>query len=709
MSKISKPLNLLLELGCEEIPARFMPGFLADLKAKAEEKLKKERLVFDRVTTLGTNRRLVLFIENLASAQADLSEEVKGPPADIAFDQSGNPKPPAIGFAKSQGIDIKEIIVKPLGNKNYLFARIERRGSPTARLLPILLPEIIASLYQPLAMRWGDLDFKFIRPIHWIVALYGAKIVKFELAGVKTGNKTAPHHFVKNVGTGLVPVRTSGQPQGLSLQSYKNQLLKLGVIVDQQEREALVKAQIETAARKAGATAQVPADLLAEVNFLVENPIAYIGSFDPKFLEVPSEVLTTSMKKNQKYFPLIDKSGALAPRFIVVTNGCREKSVVEGNRKVLTARLADARFFFEEDKKLPLKMRTADLAGIVFFEKLGSLADKAERLARLAEYIGKQLALKNSSLALVDRIARLCKADLTTKMVYEFPELQGTMGQVYALLEGEDPIVAQGIFEHYLPRFGGDDLPLTPEGTTVALADRLDSLIGYFGVGAVPTGSEDPYGLRRAALGIIRIMLEKKLNLALDDAIEHGYKLYDKSLPAQDFARVKRQLLEFIFSRLKPALIDQGIRYDIADAVLADCSDVSLCADIAIAITKTANQKWFQDLVRSADRISRIAKEASRETVVTDDLIEKEEKELHDLYLKVNWETAAAARDGQWDKVLQKLAELTPAVDLFFDKILVMHQEERIKTNRLALLKGLEKSYRLAADFSKIVIDGDKK
>lgn len=709
---MSKIFNLLLEIGCEEIPARFMPGFLSDLKTKAEEKLRRERLTFGQVQTLGTNRRLVLYVEGLADGQADLSEEVKGPPADIAFDQAGNPKPAATGFAKSQGIDLKDIVIKPVGNKNYLFAKVEKKGEKTAKLLPTLLPEIITTLYQPLAMRWGDLDFKFIRPIHWIVALYGPKIVTFELAGIKAGAKTTGHRFIKATAAGLT-IKTA------ELNGYKAQLAKLGVTVDQEERQLKIKKEVEQAAAGLSLEAKVDASLLSEVNFLVEDPIAYVGSFDPKFLEVPQEVLITSMKKNQKYFPLLDKMGKLAAKFIVVTNGCKNKGVVEGNQKVLTARLSDARFFFEEDKKLPLKLRVTDLAGVAFFEKLGSIADKTERLEKLAEHLGHHLGLKPEAIARAKKIAQLCKADLTTKMVYEFPELQGTMGKEYALIDGEDQVVAQGIFEHYLPRFADDLLPATMEGATVALADRLDSLVGYFSVGAIPTGSEDPYGLRRAALGIIRILLENKLSLALDEIIEENYKLYQKifqeylfsqgEIGYQDFPKIKKQLLDFIFSRLRPTLIDQGIRYDIADAVLADCTDMSSCSAIANAVMKAAGEPWFLDIVRSADRISRIAKDSKRDTVIAEDLVEKEEKELHDLHLKINWETAEAVRDGKWAAALLVLAKLTPAVDLFFDQILVMHQDERIKSNRLALLKSLANTYHLIADFGKIVVDGEKK
>jgi glycyl-tRNA synthetase beta chain len=461
-----------------------------------------------------------------------------------------------------------------------------------------------------------------------------------------------------------------------------------------------------------GAKPLISEALLAEVNFLVENPIAYVGRFKPEFLKVPQEVLVTSMQKNQKYFPLVDKSGRLQAQFVVVTDGCKNKGVVEGNQKVLSARLADARFFFEEDCKMSLRMRLPDLEKVSFFEKLGTLAQKAERIAGLSAWIGQRLKLDEARLKTVHRIAMLCKADLTTKMVYEFPELQGVMGREYARLAGESPAVAEGIFEHYLPRHAEDKLPLSPEGTVVALADRIDSLVGCFSVGAVPTGSEDPYGLRRAVQGIIRIMTEKKVDLLLDETIEQSYKLYKPILQgaeAVDFAKVKKELFLFIAGRLKPVLLDKGIRYDVVDAVLFDCNDILDCITKAGVLNRLVGEAWFPGVIASADRVFRIAGTASREAVEEAILLEKEEKELFELYNKVNWETGEAINKEEWEKAARALAALTDPLERFFDKVLVMHKEEKIKLNRLALLKSIDKLYSRIADFKKIVIEGSKK
>jgi len=704
-------MNTLLELGCEEIPARFMPGLLADLKAKAEEKLRRERISFGKVETIGTGRRLVLSIENIAARQEDLSEEIKGPPADIAFGKDGKPGPAAIGFARTQGVEVGQLVVKPAGPKNYVFARIVKKGKPVEKVLETLFPEIITALYLPLSMRWGSLDLKFIRPIHSILALCGKKVVKFELAGIRSGNKTFPHRY-KSVGTGLVPVR--GQPQGLSLQLYKKILLKLGVVVDQNERKEMIRRQVEAAAAKAGAKALISDELLSEVTFLVENPVVYSGKFNPDFLAVPQEVLITSMQKNQKYFPLVNGSGKLQARFVVVTDGCNDPRVVEGNEKVLSARLSDARFFFEEDSKQPLKLRIGDLEKVSFFEKLGTVYHKVERMGRLVDYIGKRIGLDEKGIKAAHRIAELSKADLTTKMVYEFPELQGVMGREYARQSGEDPKVAQGIYEHYLPRFAEDELPQSLEGMTVAIADRIDSMVGAFSVGSIPTGSEDPYGIRRAANGIIRIVLEKKVELFLDEVLEHAYKLYEPVFLGylfgqgetgyQDFPRIKKEILQFIAGRLRPQLLEQGIRYDVADAALYDLNDILDVRDKAFALNPLIAEKWFAGVVASADRLYRIAGQAPRQQVLEHDLAEAEEKSLYDLYLKVNWEVADKVKKGDWAAAARELARLTDPIETFFDKILVMHKDERLKLNRLALLKSLEQDYLSVADFRKIVL-----
>ncbi len=709
-------LNSILEIGCEEIPARFMPGFLEDLKKKAEEKLARDRISFGRVETLGTYRRLVLYLEGLIAKQPDVTEELKGPLADAAFDADGRPTQAAQGFARAHGTPVDKLFVRTLGSKNFVFARIVRKGKKTEDVLKTLFPEIISSLYQPLAMRWGELDFKFIRPIHSILALCGNKVVKFELAGIKSGNKTFGHRYPANAKSKTLNTK---QILNSNLETYKTILLKLGVIVDQNERKDQIKRKVEIAAKKAGAEALIPDDLLTEVTFLVENPEAYVGSFKKEFLDIPQEVLVTSMKKNQKYFPLVDGRGKLQANFAVVTDGCKNPRVVEGNEKVLSARLSDARFFFEEDKKQPLKLRIPDLEKVAFFEKLGNLYHKTERMGKLGEWIGKRLGLAEEGIRTVRRVAELCKADLTTKMVFEFPELQGVIGKEYARLSGEDPKVAQGILEHYLPRSAEDELPRSPEGTACALADRLDSIVGAFSAGYIPTGSEDPYGIRRAVHGTIRIILEKKVDLLLDEALEHAYKLYEPVFLGylfnkgetgyQDFPKIKKEILEFFVGRLRPLLLEKCIRYDVADASLCGFNDILDVVEKAGALNQVAGEKWFPGVVASADRLTRIAGSAPREQVLEHDLVEKEEKELYELYLKVNWEVNERIKKEQWADAAKELAKLTDPIELFFDKVLVMHENERLKLNRLALLKSLEKLYLSVADFRKIVIEGEKK
>jgi len=404
----------------------------------------------------------------------------------------------------------------------------------------------------------------------------------------------------------------------------------------------------------------------------------------------------------------------LQPMFIVVTDGCGNKQVVEGNEKVLSARLSDARFFFEEDRRVPLKLRVTDLDRIAFFEKLGNMYHRTERVGKLVEWVGKRLGLDEAGIKTARRVAELSKADLTTKMVYEFPELQGVMGKEYALLSGEDPKVALGIYEHYLPRFAEDELPGSMEGTAVAIADRLDSIIGAFSAGFIPTGSEDPYGIRRAVNGVIRIVMGKGLDLLLDEALEHGYKLYEPVFLGylfargetgyQDFPRIKKEVLDFLAGRLRPILLDKGIRYDVADAALYGFNDILDAVEKANALNPLVKEPWFGGVVASADRLSRIAGNAPREQVLEHDLVEKEEKGLYELYLKVNWETGERVKKQEWAEAAGQLAALTDPIELFFDKVLVMHQDERIRLNRLALLKSIGKLYLSVADFRKIVL-----
>jgi glycyl-tRNA synthetase beta chain len=558
-------------------------------------------------------------------------------------------------------------------------------------------------------MRWGSEDFKFIRPIHWLLASFAGKLVKFELADVKTALSVSGHRFLDSGKMHKVPVSALR-----GLEAYKTFLRGVGVIVDQEERKALIAAGVKSSITDENTKPLLDAALLEEVTYLVECPDFLVGSFPPAFLKVPNEVLVTSMKKNQKYFPVLDERGHLTNKFVIVTNckvGANQKTLREGNERIIAARLSDARYFFGEDQKVKLEARVAPLAKIAFHEGLGNLLEKQNRLVELTRNLGKLFGLDEHTIARAVRAAHLCKADLTTQMVFEFPELQGIMGREYALASGEEKSVAQGIFEHYLPRFAGDILPKTLEGVLVALADKFDSLVGCFSLGVIPTGSHDPFGLRRLAQGIVAIVLEKKLDFILEDLIRKNYKLYLKiHQSAQNNKRavlpeeeVLEKLLQFLAERMKNVLKEEGIRYDLAEAALHEFNDIWAAQKTARALQRHCHAHWFKGLVESADRIHRLAASATRENVLEHDFACDAEKQMFEAYLKVNWETGEKIKKGEYEAALLELAKFTPYVEKFFVDVLVMHEDEKVKTNRLALLKTLEKMYFEFADFSQVV------
>jgi len=703
------PKNALLEIGLEEVPARFMSGFLLDLKKKAEEKLAQSRLKYSKVETLGTLRRLTLYIENLAIKQEDIVEEIKGPSKSAAFDEKGNPTKAAQGFAKKQGVKLSDLEIKSVGKTEFVFAKVKRKGLGTPEVLTQLFPDIITLLYFPLSMRWGTTDLRFIRPIHWILALYEKKIIKFELGGIKSGNKTYGHRFFD----GGRPIVISSK-KGIDLKAYEKILLGHGVVVDQNKRKEKIKVEVKKAAK---GRPLIEEDLLEEVNYLVENPVAAIGKFNSDYLKLPKEVLIITMKKNQKYFPVLGGRGELLPSFVVVTDGTRKKDikgVVQGNERVLTARLSDAEFFFKEDKKVALKDRVGELKKVAFYEKLGSMFEKKERIKAMSSWFAKELELSEVEIKKIEKIAELSKADLVTQMVFEFSELQGIMGREYALAEGEEKAVAQGIFEHYLPRHPGDDLPTSIEGTTVGLADKFDSIIGCFSVQLIPSGSEDPYMLRRQAHSIIQIILKKKLDISLEDVIERCYKLYEPvflehlfkkgETGYKDFAGIKKSVLDFLAQRLKGVILEEGVRYDVADASLSMFNSIVDVYEKSKVVMKYLGSDKLKGIVLTSDRIMRLAKEATRENIIESDFAEDGEKSLHDLYLKINWAVGEALGKRDFREALEELAKMTAPVDKFFVDVLVMHKDEKLKLNRLALLKNLERMYLEVADFPKIVI-----
>lgn len=690
--------DLVFEIGCEEIPARLMPDTIRSLKASAEEKLKAARLEFKEIAAYGTPRRLVLFVGDLAEESEPREYEVKGPPAQVAYTADGKPTRAAEGFAKSQGVPLESLTIRQVEGGSYVFAVKREEGRPAGEVLAEILPDLVRSLSFPRPMRWGSGELRFVRPIRWLLALFGTELVPFNLDGLKSDRFTYGHRFLAPG-----PFRIEDPAD------YFTKLEKAYVVLDPEERRARIRAQGEQLAKEVGGRALFPEDLLTEVTFLVEYPTALLGSFAPEYLELPSEVVVTPMKDHQRYFPVVDPEGNLLPYFIAVRNGTAEHLDVvrAGNEKVLRARLADARFFFEEDKRMPLADRVERLKHIVFQENLGTLYDKTERLEALAQYLAGAVGLDGAVGAFVVRAAHLAKADLTTNMVYEFPELQGIMGREYALLSGEHASVAQAIAEQYLPRFAGDELPVTIAGSLLALADKMDTIVGCFGVGLVPTGSQDPYGLRRLASGCISIMLEGELDLSLGEVISTAAGLYERqNLLPRPAAEVAREVREFLVGRLRIALEDRGLRYDVVDAVLAAAPDnPGLAYRRAETLQRLRQEPFFRQLLTAFTRVANLARQAGGEELKPDLFTEAAEKELYDHYQKAATRLPALVDEERCREALVLLAELAPSVDRFFEEVLVMAPDPAVRANRLALLKAIRNLGLSIADFSRLVED----
>ena len=584
--------KLLFEIGTEEIPAKFMPGILAQLQELAAKKMTELRIPFEGVKVYGTPRRMTFIASGVAEAQADSTVEAKGPSAKIAF-VNGEPSKAALGFARGQGVDVKDLVVRD----NYVYAVKHLAGAAVKDLLPGLLMDILTSLNFPKNMRWADHDFRFVRPIRWLVALFGEEVVPVEITGVKSGKFSRGHRFlrpsaveagkehesvldaakaffdtaankVKNTVASAV-IGATGVVEIPNADAYEKTLYDNFVMVDQDARRELIREQVIALGIAEGGHVEIDEDLLEEVNYLVEWPTALCGKFEDKFLALPKECIITPMRDHQRYFPVMAEDGSLLNKFITVRNGGKDhlEVVAHGNERVLRARLSDAEFFFNEDRKQSLADRLEKLKTVSFQEGLGNMNDKSNRLVQAANMLAMAINAKVDK-AQLERTALLCKCDLVTGMVVEFTELQGVMGREYAKLDGEAPAVAQGIFEHYLPRFAGDELPKSDIGRIVGIADKLDNICATFSRGLAPTGSQDPYALRRQALGIINILLDANYHISLYKVIAGA--LYLLQIAPEQTGKLVPQIAEFMKQRLRNMLIDQGIRYDVVDAVLAE-------------------------------------------------------------------------------------------------------------------------------------------
>lgn len=678
--------DLLFEIGTEEIPAHVMPHLLEDLAQLAETMLKEHRLSYEKVRTLGTPRRAALIVTGLAERQEDVNTETRGPSVAIAFDADGNPTKAGAGFARGQGVDPSALIQRD----GYVYASVHESGAATAELLTSLLPDLVRAIPLPNSMRWGDLDFRFIRPIRWFVALYGTEIVPFTLAGVTSGNHSRGHRTLAPADFVIT-----------SAADYEAACEKAYIIVDPERRRAMICEQITETAKACGGTAEITPDLLEEVLYLVEYPTALSGSFEEKYLALPAEAVITPMRDHQRYFPVKAADGSLLPAFITVRNGGKAHLdvVAHGNERVLRARLADAQFFFDEDRKKSLAEHREKLKTVVFQRGLGSMYEKTERLMALTTAIVEEMAAgdtDDAALADARRAAELSKADLVTGMVTEFTELQGIMGREYALLDGESPAVARAIDEQYMPRFAGDELPQTPLGVALSVADKIDNIVGTFSQGRIPTGSQDPFGLRRQALGLVLMLIEQESTMLLSDLVDEACDLYD----LEEFRdKMQVYVADFIRLRLKNVLSERGVRYDVQEAVLGD---VDLVADVPVRaayVERLLASEGGEALVQSFVRVGNIARSVTGGTV--DPALFKAEEEGA---LLSAYQAAAAAR-AEGEDTLPTEQALGRAIDTFFDAVMVMDKDARVKENRLSLLKMIDDYLLETADYSKIVLN----
>lgn len=685
--------DLLLEIGAEEIPSAYMPGALLALKELAEKKFNEARLPYSTLTTYGTPRRLVLWTRDLDDRQPDAAMENRGPKKSIAVDGQGQPTKAGLGFARGQGLDFNQLVVREVDGVEYLFAVKHEKGKDTQELLPELLQSLIHSLSFPKSMRWGYFNTRFARPIRWLLALYGNQPVSVHIENIESAPVTYGHRFLSS-GPLAVP----------SIAGYFEILEHNFVILDQDRRQALIWEQVKQAAADAGGKPMENPELLEEVNYLLEYPTAFFGSFSSSYLTVPPEVLTTSMIEHQRYFPVFDSDGGLLPGFIGVRNGTEYNldEVRAGNQRVLKARLEDALFFWNEDTRRPLENMAAGLTDVLFHERLGTLQDKVERLQKLAVYLGSSLGISDKDR--LERAAVLCKADLLSAMVYEFPELQGIMGRYYALHDQEEPEVAEAILEHYRPRFAGDELPATGTGICLSLAEKFDNLVGCFAIGIRPTGSQDPYALRRQALGIVNIILERSLDLDLKEIILAAYDNFSAIKPENDREDTAREVMDFILQRLRGVLLDREFSYDVIDAVLQsaprDIKDVFLRVNALQEFKQSPVSRDFMVVFNRANNLSRKWESSQVDESILED---PSEMELYKSLQAIQSEVVQCLNKALYPEALGLLASLRPAVDLFFTSVMVMVENEKLQQARLGLLKSITRLCNHMADFTKLV------
>lgn len=690
--------DLLYEIGTEEIPANYMPATLKQVRNISEEMLKNNRITFEEIKTYGTPRRIVLFVKGIAEQQENLEELVKGPSKKAAYDENGNPSKALLGFLKGQKAEPGDVFIKELSGVEYVYYKKQEVGQPVKEVLKTILPDILTSITFPKSMKWGNKSFRFARPVRWLVPVLGDELISFDKDGIQCSRYTKGHRVLSE---GSIEINSTSE--------YFDKLRAGFVIADQEERCIIIRKQCEELAKVKGGEVLMDEELLEEIVYLVEYPTALIGGFDAEYLKLPKEAVITPMKEHQRYFPVVDKNNNLMNYFITVRNGDSRflETVQEGNEKVLRARLADANFFYSEDRKESLDKCAEKLKNVVFQETLGTISDKTQRIAAIAEYLATVSGLSASGKKSLLRAAYLCKADLVTNMVKEFDELQGIMGREYALLQGEDSEVADAIFEHYLPRFAGDITPTTPNGSILSISDKMDTISGCFAIGIQPTGSQDPYALRRQAIGVTSIILEDNIHLSLSHLTDNSLKPFAaKGILKGDGDSIKSSIIEFFRQRFKNVMIDRGIEYDVIDAVITAQFDDIYDSYLKIQeLSKWKHKDEFMKILGSFNRVSNLASKAASPEINESLFTEEAELELYNAFNKSNAEFVNYVDNREYEKALELMIKLKKPIDDFFDKIMVMVEDEGVRNNRLGLLKSIGNMMSRIADLSLIVVN----
>lgn len=677
--------DVLFEIGAEEIPAGAMPGILAQLKSLTETKLAEHHLKYDAIRTMGTPRRIALMVDGAADMSDELSERHKGPSASIAYDADGNPTKAAIGFARGKGIDVADLVVED----GYIYAETKTVGVKAMDIFTQILPELIHGLSFPKSMHWGNLDDKFIRPVRWMLALLGTAVIPVEFAGVRSSNFSRGHRFLGERG---VLVQHPAD--------YIKNLEDNFVIVDQDKRRDMITKQLHDLAASKNATIVWDDDLLEEVLYLVEYPTALCGSFDESYLALPDAAVITPMKDHQRYFPLVDKDGKLLPMFLTVRNGDSHSLdvVAAGNERVLRARLDDAKFFFNEDRKKALADRSEGLKKIVFQEGLGNLADKTERLLALGEEFGEACGLDEAEIVELERATVLAKTDLTTGMVTESTELQGVIGKEYALLDGESTEVAEAIFEQYLPRFAGDILPKTPAGKVLSIIDKVDNIVATFSRGLIPTGSQDPYALRRQTIGVLNILSSSALNVSLEPVWRQDLTLL--GVPEAKHDEIVGQLTNFFALRLKNIYLDREVPHNVIELVLSNPTVTVAQADGLVKAIMAHRIDENVELVQAYTRMFNLVKSETYQAVDEMLLSDEAEKALFKEAILAYENSQTALENKDYDKVVSIPETLVPAINKFFEDVMVMVDDAAVKANRLQLVRLAYESMAVIGDVS---------